>query len=639
MYAVVAAPDKKELIMNSIGDVVIFGGFGGFDQAGLKGVFEKVLRIPLDALIVDADAGPGEVLLNAVKTYRLHRPSTRIVLLAPGRTPGDRLVASLVHRGVFDIIASEDWAERLKNVLERAPADYSAAARWDAQSSDEEENAGKKGLFNLLAAGKAKRHNGDTSDNKVGKPEGPAVANQAGEENSESAVTIAERLTSLTLQNEKSVAEGTKNIATEKAPRKKKISGPRLPAGRKPTVILGLGNPELDNWFANTFRNDFGAIYISSGAEDFKTKIDELRPDVAVLMRLSSKGGMPEAPELAVTAAGSAQAVLFIAGDLDEEGVEIVDYLKNNGIEDVLSCQKGEFISGEELVYKIFNILQNVENAAEDKTEEKKDRLKILKSRSEVFSQLFNKTPGPACQKKKIKISPFDEGVELEEKPVNEVYNENVKNPTAIVRGGVFAVVTPWKPGLAGRIAAQAVKMFAEVEGSEVAYIGTSRHSTGALWLNIPEEELVLSDWRVPGSQCPIKKDNLVVYAVDPAKDLDLDDGGEVWAILKEVRKTATYTVMDLGGDMDMAQKAARQGRAVVLVVLPGADAVELKVSQLWLRNMMDGKKNVVLGIDLRGCPPAVPGGVKPKLIVRNNPADALCLAIRRSKNDEFLWN
>lgn len=138
MYAVVAAPDKKEQIMNLIGDTVVFNEFSSFDQVGLKGVFEKVLRIPLNTLIIDAAAGPEEELVNAVKTYRMRRPSTRVVLLAPGKVPGDRLVASLVHKGVFDIIASEVWPERLKDVLEQPPADYSVAARWDVQNEENE---------------------------------------------------------------------------------------------------------------------------------------------------------------------------------------------------------------------------------------------------------------------------------------------------------------------------------------------------------------------------------------------------------------------------------------------------------------------------------------------------------------------
>jgi len=149
----------------------------------------------------------------------------------------------------------------------------------------------------------------------------------------------------------------------------------------------------------------------------------------------------------------------------------------------------------------------------------------------------------------------------------------------------------------------------------------------------------MMSDWRVPGSQCPVKKDNLVVYAVDPSKDLNPESENEVWAILREVRKYATYTVIDLGGDIKLAEKAAHQGRAVLLVVLPGADPVELKVSQLWLRNIHEGKKNIITGIDLRGCPPMMPEGVIPKVIVRNNPADAISMALRKNDENEFIWN
>lgn len=418
----------------------------------------------------------------------------------------------------------------------------------------------------------------------------------------------------------------------------------------KLSVILGLGNTELENWFEITFSNDVEVICTIEGFDDFKQKLNEGKFEIAVLMRPGPMGGVPAADVIAEWAVHRVPAVLYIAGETDQEGSEIILRLKAAGVKHIISCPVGGFISGEELVFTMHNILREMRHANRDddrlgdkpNTERmgraRVDTLQAFKHNAAKLSQVLKRTTGKPGEKK-IKIKNRDEGVAFDEKPFTEIYNENIKNPTAIVQGGVLAVVSPWRPGLAGRLAAQAVKLFSEVEGGEVAYIGASAHSTGALWLDMPDEELMMSDWRLPGSQCPIKKDNLTIYAVDPAKDLSPESENETWAILKEARKTVTYTVMDLGGDMDMALKAAHQGRVVILVILPGADPVELKVSQLWLRNLQEGNKNIVVGIDLRGCPPVMPEGVKPKVVVRNNPADALAMALRRTQDDEFVWN
>jgi len=426
-----------------------------------------------------------------------------------------------------------------------------------------------------------------------------------------------------------------------------KIAGHNPTCGKKPSVLLGMGSEELNNWFSNTFSDGVRIVGTVSGLGDFKAKVLEEHPCIVVLSRLGSMGGIPEADIMAEWAADYVLNVLYIAGELDEEGKEISDRLKASGIEHIISCPVGGFVSTDELVFVIYNIIRKTRKGEEDNGQQEEetasertaDTLRLLKNSAGKLSQIIRQTADKAVQEKKKQVKNRNEGIALEEKTAVEIFNENIKSPTTIVPGGVLVIVSPWRPGLAGRLAAQAAKLFSEVEGGEVAYIGASKQSTGALWLDIPEDELMMSDWRVPGSQCPIKKENLTIYAIDPAKDLNPESENETWAILKEARKTATYTVMDLGGDMNTAMKAAHQGRVVILVIVPCADPVELRVSQLWLRNLKEGKKNIVEGIDLRGCPPVMPEGIKPKVVVRNNPADALSLALRGSTKDEFIWS
>jgi hypothetical protein len=79
-------------------------------------------RVPAELLLLDVALAEPRALLR----YRLARPGTRIVLLAPGRRPGDRAVAAAVQSQVYDVA---DDLDRLPQLLDH-PADFAAAARW-----------------------------------------------------------------------------------------------------------------------------------------------------------------------------------------------------------------------------------------------------------------------------------------------------------------------------------------------------------------------------------------------------------------------------------------------------------------------------------------------------------------------------
>jgi len=86
---------------------------------------EDAARVPADLLLLDINTGPG--LGPAVLRYRLARPKTRIILLAPGKAPGDTEVAAVVQTGVYDVVTNLD---DLKTVLERPQAELATAALW-----------------------------------------------------------------------------------------------------------------------------------------------------------------------------------------------------------------------------------------------------------------------------------------------------------------------------------------------------------------------------------------------------------------------------------------------------------------------------------------------------------------------------
>ena len=412
-----------------------------------------------------------------------------------------------------------------------------------------------------------------------------------------------------------------------------------------PVVVLGLGSKNLNDWFTSTFSGLVDVAATSATPEELKHAVGFYKPDIVIIMRPGPMGGLTDAGELAEWATKQVPAVLFIAGELDEQGITMSENVKLMGGH-VLACPPGETISGDELVFLVRSIITDLTTEPSEQRDQEKIEvpspkkplvnLDTLKKGATQLSTLLKQS----SEKKKPGLMTrikSNEGLSLEEDSPVEVYSNNIKNPTAIVAGGLFAVVSPWRPGLAGRIAAAAAKMFAD-EGDEVAVIGASSNSTVAVWLDTPEEELMMSDWRVPGSQAPIEQENIKVWAVDPAKALNINIDDELWHQIKEVRKTATYIVVDFAGDFELAQKAAFQGRAVVLVIIPGGDPVEQKTSMLWLNRFMEGKQNIVTGIDLRGVPPTQPKEFKPKVVVRNNPADALKMALRKNL-DEFVWN
>ncbi|MCG9969625.1 diguanylate cyclase [Pelotomaculum terephthalicicum JT] len=144
--------------------MIVYSKYGVFESSELFSIFEKVLRIPLKTLILDISVGQNQDLINAVNIYRMQRAATRIILLAAGCVPGDSLVASLVRRGVYDIIEDENWPERLKITLEQSPAGYLEAAIWDVLETENGENGPKekRGILKRIKTVKVK--NPDVDD-------------------------------------------------------------------------------------------------------------------------------------------------------------------------------------------------------------------------------------------------------------------------------------------------------------------------------------------------------------------------------------------------------------------------------------------------------------------------------------------
>lgn len=96
-------------------------------------ILNTAARVTTDILVLDLDVAPEVEIIEALHGYRMLRPTTRIILLAPGRSPGDATVAALVNMGIYDIVAAlpqADWELLVRQALTGPPATYTQAAKW-----------------------------------------------------------------------------------------------------------------------------------------------------------------------------------------------------------------------------------------------------------------------------------------------------------------------------------------------------------------------------------------------------------------------------------------------------------------------------------------------------------------------------
>lgn len=134
----------KPALQNYSEDVYVMSGV--YDSQGIKVAVQEAQRMNPDILVLDVDAGPENSLANALFTFRLDRPGTRVLVLAAGRQPGDRLIGKLVGYTIFDIVAGDkddSWGDLVSQALAGPPADFQKASRWIV-SPDQEVAATKE---------------------------------------------------------------------------------------------------------------------------------------------------------------------------------------------------------------------------------------------------------------------------------------------------------------------------------------------------------------------------------------------------------------------------------------------------------------------------------------------------------------
>jgi hypothetical protein len=151
MFSIISTPERYEQIKGAIGsrgEVLYEKTVSGED---IVKIFDEAGRVNSSTLILDIDFGPGADLVKGVKKFRVARPYARVILLAPGRGPGDQTISQLLSKGVYDIVAPNipekgepPILPMLIDVVEKEPATYGDVVRWDVEPGEEEERKGKK---------------------------------------------------------------------------------------------------------------------------------------------------------------------------------------------------------------------------------------------------------------------------------------------------------------------------------------------------------------------------------------------------------------------------------------------------------------------------------------------------------------
>jgi len=133
-------------------------------------------------------------------------------------------------------------------------------------------------------------------------------------------------------------------------------------------------------------------------------------------------------------------------------------------------------------------------------------------------------------------------------------------------------VVCPSRPVKAGEMAADISK---KVKNS--ALVCAASGSMGAISLGIPAKDLICLDWRVPGSDAPVKWEGVFVWPVDPYKFLKINESPH--GLIENIKPKFSLVVVDCAGELDIVSRASNKDGIIVLC--DKADSTTL----YWLKN------------------------------------------------------
>jgi hypothetical protein len=107
LYGLIASPSYVTHIHQAIDNVLLFERIGQYSGDEFVKHCGDSSNVKLDILIIDLTCCDDEAaLITGIRKYRIAR-SGRVIILAPGRSPGDPMLAALVSEGIYDIVAPD----------------------------------------------------------------------------------------------------------------------------------------------------------------------------------------------------------------------------------------------------------------------------------------------------------------------------------------------------------------------------------------------------------------------------------------------------------------------------------------------------------------------------------------------------
>lgn len=153
MLGFIISPELANDIHESMSNHhILFEKSGVFDPDDFIQHCQAAANLTLDVFIIDLDSSSDDAVVKGIRRFRL-KNNARILLIAPGRVPGDPTISQLVNLGVWDIIApelptDEDEDENYKarsiliaELIQKQLAMkyvYGNAARWDVAYETEQ---------------------------------------------------------------------------------------------------------------------------------------------------------------------------------------------------------------------------------------------------------------------------------------------------------------------------------------------------------------------------------------------------------------------------------------------------------------------------------------------------------------------
>lgn len=139
MLGYIVSHENVREIQDALDEHIIFERVGEFTADEFINHCQAAASITLDVLIVDINCTSDDVIIKGIQHFRM-KSNARIILIAPGREPGDPTISRLVGLGVWDIVApalATDDSEEDKIITEslkmqlKMSYSYGNAARWD----------------------------------------------------------------------------------------------------------------------------------------------------------------------------------------------------------------------------------------------------------------------------------------------------------------------------------------------------------------------------------------------------------------------------------------------------------------------------------------------------------------------------